>query len=139
MRPIDKVCDRLEHVRQSGPNSYRAACPAHGRGVKGSLAVRELEDGRLLLHCFAGCEVADIVAALGLGFEDLFPERTNAGFARREYFNARDVLAGIQPELMIVVATLRAWRNRETLSNEALARFDLAVARLARAGRLADV
>jgi hypothetical protein len=48
-----------------------ALCPSH-REKTPSLAIREA-DGRVLVHCHAGCEQADVVAALrGRG---LWPER----------------------------------------------------------------
>lgn len=37
------------------------------------MSVRETPEGACLLHCFAGCAVADVVAALGLELHDLFP------------------------------------------------------------------
>jgi hypothetical protein len=39
------------------------------------LSVREGDDGRVLLHCFAGCSVNEVVAALGIELSDLFPVR----------------------------------------------------------------
>jgi len=39
------------------------------------LSVREGDDGRVLLHCHAGCPVDEVVAALGLELHDLFPTR----------------------------------------------------------------
>ena len=39
-----------------------------------SLAIRECSDGRVLLHCFAGCEPGAVIEAVGLKFGDLFPE-----------------------------------------------------------------
>jgi hypothetical protein len=39
------------------------------------LAVRETDDGRILLHCFGGCSVDSVVGAMGLELADLFPPR----------------------------------------------------------------
>ena len=33
------------------------------------------DDGRLLVHCHAGCKPTDIVAAIGLTMRDLMPDR----------------------------------------------------------------
>ena len=53
----------------------RAQCPAHrSRGL--TLAVKRTDDGALL-HCHAGCEAADVLAALHLGLRDLFDEAAN--------------------------------------------------------------
>jgi DNA-binding transcriptional ArsR family regulator len=49
-------------------------CPAH-EDRHASLSVTEGEDGRVLAKCFAGCEVEQIVAAIGLTMRDLFDDR----------------------------------------------------------------
>ena len=56
------------------------------------MTVRQLPDGRTLMYCFAGCETAAILDALGLTFSDLFPEpltreslpRTRGGIGAHE-------------------------------------------------------
>jgi hypothetical protein len=39
------------------------------------LSLRELDDGRVLLHDFGGCETGDVLAAIGLQLSDLFDKR----------------------------------------------------------------
>lgn len=68
------LLDRLDAVRQRGDGRWSARCPAHGDKTP-SLSIRELDDGRILLHCFAGCDVHAITAALGTELSDLFPAR----------------------------------------------------------------
>ena len=43
-----------------------------------SLSVRESEDGKILVYCFAGCATADVLKALELDFGDLSPTGTRA-------------------------------------------------------------
>lgn len=69
---------RLDRVRQTAPDRWVARCPAH-EDRSPSLSVRELPDGTVLVRCFVGCSVADIVGAVGLQLADLFPERLPAG------------------------------------------------------------
>lgn len=73
--PLDRFLAALDRAgkrhRTAGPRQTMAQCPAHEDGNP-SLSVREASDGTLLLKCFAGCENADVVAALGLGMGDLF-------------------------------------------------------------------
>jgi hypothetical protein len=73
-RPVATVWDALERAdcRPRGPEqSFMARCPAHDDHDP-SLSVTEGGDGRVLLHCFAGCEIGAILAALGLTVVDLF-------------------------------------------------------------------
>ena len=63
----------LDGVKKTGGNSYVARCPAHD-DKSPSLAVSVAEDGRILMHCFAGCSTSDVMSSLGLGLADLFPE-----------------------------------------------------------------
>ena len=58
--------------RQLPSGQWRSHCPAHD-DAEPSLSVTE-NDGRILLHCFAGCTVDDICAALGITTKEL---RTN--------------------------------------------------------------
>jgi hypothetical protein len=58
-------------------DGWMAKCPAHEDRAR-SLSLRLGDDGRLLLHCFAGCRASEIVAALGLELRDLFPGNTGS-------------------------------------------------------------
>lgn len=83
MRPIELVLGRLQGARpQNDGYTARCPCPTHGKGrgdLNRSLSIKEGEDGRALLNCFAGCETEDIVSALGLGMADLFERRNGSG------------------------------------------------------------
>lgn len=94
--PAERALGRLERARRTGPGRWTARCPAHD-DQSPSLAVRELDDGRLLLRCFAGCDIEAIVAAMGLRLADLFPDAATgpAGAARtreRRPWSAADLL-----------------------------------------------
>lgn len=53
---------------------YILCCPAHN-DKKPSLSVREGDDGRVLLHCFNGCTIQEICAAIGIALSYLFPAK----------------------------------------------------------------
>ncbi len=72
-QPVTCLLSRLERVRSAGGRGFVAKCPAHVDQVP-SLSISEGRDGRALVHCFAGCDASDVVAALGLGLRDLFPK-----------------------------------------------------------------
>jgi hypothetical protein len=68
--PIDRVLAHLQDAREAGIG-WSARCPSH-QDLELSLSIGVGDDGRLLLHCEAGCSVAAIVVALGLDLADLF-------------------------------------------------------------------
>ncbi len=74
--PTERVLDLLHardaNVRRQG-QGHTAKRPAHD-DRKNSLKIDEGDDGRVLLRCYARCDVRRIVAALGLEMHDLFPD-----------------------------------------------------------------
>jgi hypothetical protein len=78
---IDEFVARLERRKPSG-KGWTARCPAH-EDRHASLSVSEGDDGRILVHCFAGCRPEEVVAALGLTMADLHRDtRTTPGDMR---------------------------------------------------------
>ena len=63
--PIDIVLASLTRVRLRQPGQWSARCPGH-EDREPSLSVRENPDGAVLIHCFGGCTVTDVVAAMGM-------------------------------------------------------------------------
>ncbi len=57
---------------QKIPSNGNCRCPAHD-DRSASLSVKQGDDGRILLHCHAGCETKDVCAKLGLKLSDLMP------------------------------------------------------------------
>ncbi|MDR2166072.1 MAG: hypothetical protein LBO79_10760 [Zoogloeaceae bacterium] len=103
--PIEKLLSRLDKVKRAGQDRWTARCPAHDD--KGpSLAIRELDDGRVLLHCFAGCDAHEVLSAVGLEMSDLFPDRALGNHipGERRLFPAADVLQCIAFEALVVAA-----------------------------------
>lgn len=78
--PIEKVLGLLKCVKPSGDSGKQwvSCCPAH-EDAKASLGIGRLDDGRVLLKCYAGCDTKNIVLALGLEMRDLFPDRRERG------------------------------------------------------------
>lgn len=58
----EDVAKGLAKPRRSG-NGWTACCPAHD-DQRPSLSISDGLDGKVLLHCFAGCRFEDIAAAL---------------------------------------------------------------------------
>lgn len=85
--------------REPVSGRFAARCPAHEDDTA-SLSVAVGRDGRALVHCHAGCEVADVLDGLGLEFADLFdgppPKRwTNAGLRATGARSERDGRLGL--------------------------------------------
>lgn len=51
---------RLDAVKPTGPGRWLARCPAH-EDRSPSLSIRELDDGRTFVHCFAGCYALEVL------------------------------------------------------------------------------
>lgn len=56
-----------------GHGKLKGCCPAHDDRTP-SMAISEASDGRLLVHCYAGCTASEIVSSIGLELHQLFPE-----------------------------------------------------------------
>ena len=117
----ESLLGRLDQVRQSGGHrqSWMARCPAHDDKAP-SLSIRQLDDGFWLVHCFGGCETADVLSAIGLTFKDLFPPKIEGHRYRPERFPARDLLSLAAREALVVAMAA------ETQAREVLAECDRA-------------
>jgi hypothetical protein len=101
------------HGRNSGAG-WMARCPAHDDRSP-SLSIRE-RDGRLLVHCHAGCLQADVIAALrarGLWAESNLTPAEKRDFARQRAADQAD-MQNARP--FADVATIMAEQALEKLS-----------------------
>ena len=128
---FDILLSKLEAVRSTGSGSWIARCPAHA-DARPSLSIKETPDGRVLLHDHAGCATADVLAAVGLDFDALYPERAIGHHRRRERhpFQAGDVLLAVSTEALIVAILAAQLADGHELTNEDHARLILATSRL---------
>lgn len=130
----DVLLSRLEKVKATGQDRWIARCPAHG-DKSPSLTVRELPDGRVLLHCFTGCSTADVLVAIGLEFSDLFPEplptlTPEKRRERREGFTASDILTALVSEATAVAMAAGTLQQRGWLNDGECERLSLAFERI---------
>ena len=72
--PVAAVLGLLPDARPTGEGKWEGRCPAHD-DAKASLSIARGDDGRALLHCFAGCTPEAVCKALGLQLADLFPPK----------------------------------------------------------------
>jgi hypothetical protein len=132
--PVALLLDRLGGVKRTGADRWLAQCPAH-QDNRASLAVRELDDGRVLVHDFAGCSTAEVLAAIGLDFDALYPSRAVHHHARpeRHPFPAADVLRAVEREVLIAATAAAYLGNGKSLNEADRARLLLAASRLSQA------
>ncbi|ACZ32410.1 hypothetical protein Xcel_3411 (plasmid) [Xylanimonas cellulosilytica DSM 15894] len=77
---LDRVRQTIDSlglaVREVRADGFMAACPAHGDKTPSLHVswVRGQRGGSVLFHCHASCETQDVIAALGLSWQDLFDE-----------------------------------------------------------------
>ena len=130
MSSLDNLLSHLDKVKRTGPGTYQACCPAHADRSP-SLSVRELDDGRILLHCFSGCEAHEVLSAIGLDIHALFPEREiQYGTPERRPFPAADVLRAIGFEALVVAAAAKSLLTGQASTEVDRERLMLAVERI---------
>jgi DNA primase len=99
---IDTLISRLTKARKLGANRWNACCPAH-EDRSPSLSIKLVEDGRILIHCFGGCSTDEVLGAVGMDINDLFPERLGNHFDKiRKPYEEKDVLLSIRYHLSVV-------------------------------------
>ncbi len=126
----DALLSRLEAVKRTGPDRWIGRCPAH-EDRSPSLAVRELDDGRVLVHCFAGCSVGAILDAAGLGFHALFPdEPIRHGKRVRRSFSPLQALHCVAFEATLTAVAASNVARGEPLSEEERQRLHTAAGRI---------
>jgi hypothetical protein len=131
-----KVLDRLTGVKQTAPGRWIGICPAH-EDKSPSLSIRETDDGRVLIHCFAGCGAGDVLAAIGLRMSDLFDKPIAHHLPPvRGGFTARELLE-LSAHEATVVALLAHDALTRSLTEQEVHRLNQAASRLARAQDLA--
>jgi hypothetical protein len=120
------LLDKLDQVKSTGNDTWRARCPSH-EGRSQSLSIK-LVDDRLLINCFAGCSVGEVVESIGLRISDLFDKQLDSDPVARRYrnhANAREILESILVPIRTVLLAVAIQDNR-TLSSDELKTFQQA-------------
>jgi len=69
---LSEIITRFEGAKPNGKDSFQAKCPSH-EDKHASLTISE-QNGKILMHCHAGCDVDSICRAIGIAQSDLFTE-----------------------------------------------------------------
>jgi P4 family phage/plasmid primase-like protien len=73
---LNEIIRRFQSTKPNGKDSYQARCPCHDDKTA-SLTVSEV-NGKILMHCHAGCDIHSICAAIGIAQRDLFTDTPTA-------------------------------------------------------------
>jgi hypothetical protein len=135
MSQAAQLLDRLQRVRPTGRGSWLARCPAHDDKTP-SLSIRETNDGTVLINCFAGCGAGDVLDALGLQWNALFPPNPAARSHRSPCYSripARDLLEIVSQDVSIVAVVAADMLAGKPVSERDWNELSRAAARIGRA------
>jgi CHC2 zinc finger len=133
MSASSKVLERLACVKQVGAGKWMALCPAH-EDRSPSLSVRDTDNGRVLVYCFAGCGAGDVLNSIGLRLSDLFDGPIAHHLpAVRQQADANETLVAIAHEVTVVNLIAHDLRLSEKIGDTQRSRLLLAEQRLNRA------
>ena len=114
----DEFVSRLDKVRSTGRGRWIACCPAHDDRIP-SLTVGEGSDGRVLVHCFGGCSVEQVVGAVGLSLSEIMPDGPAPVMpAKRQRIPPKDVLEAMAFNALVVAIAASDIAQGKTLSEE---------------------
>lgn len=105
---IHELLGSLTKVKKSGPDRWVACCPAH-QDKSPSLTI-SLKPDTILIHCFAGCSTDEVLGAVGMTFDDLYPDHGRE--VKPSRISPRDALEAIAFETLVVVASAGTMRQR---------------------------
>lgn len=127
---VDVLLSRLDKVKPASNGKWYARCPAHD-DKSPSLSIKDTGT-RTLIYCHAGCEASDILAAVGLGWRDLYRDEWKAA-KERELHGRVKHLPRVDPlalERRIIDLAESDLKAGKTLSMEDAARLEIALERV---------
>lgn len=123
------ILQHLDKVRERGLNAWMCRCPAHADRTA-SLSISEI-DGRVLMHCFAGCEPDAILGAIGMDFSALYPDRvTDHATPRRHVISAQDALRIVASEITVISIIASDILEHREIDSDTWQRFARAAQRI---------
>jgi len=103
------IDQKTGHSSRPTGNGYITRCPGH-EDRSPSLSVSAGDDGRILLHCHAGCTVDAICDAANISVRDLFPDSEPIGDIARDH-------AWLQPRNTQQQAKITEYHYKDTQGN----------------------
>ncbi len=119
--PLEDILWRLEELTGYSPRAcgsgYKSLCPAHNDHTP-SLTISEGDDGRVLLHCHAGCDTGEICQSLGLTTADLFadepstPTKPTLGSRYEGFCRQKTAMESVPPQFDSDAEAIQALETR---------------------------
>lgn len=136
MSDVNILLSRLDKVKKTGKDSWRACCPAHG-GRKQSLSIRD-DGGKVLVRCFAeGCDIFAVLDAVGLEMNDVQPRSQGEHKPQKRPFYAGDVLQISKDEILVAYLIVKKMLDNTASFND-MQRLLLCAIRLSHACEVAN-
>lgn len=98
---INEILSKFQRVYKSGNDQWQCLCPVHD-DKSPSVGIKYTKDGRILIHCFSGCPTNEILDAVGISFDDLFPDKLENEYKPiKRAFNPYAVLTSLSNEVLL--------------------------------------
>ena len=112
---LQNLLNQLHKVQSRGRDYYVACCPAHA-DKNPSLAVK-LDGEKILIKCWSGCDAQSILNAVGLDFEDVFPDREiyRQSGSERPTLSSSDALRIVKNEARIIWMMANDIKNKKEI------------------------
>jgi hypothetical protein len=130
---IDKVnglLGKLQKVKSRGRDSWVACCPSHD-DKSPSLKI-DIKGGKILIKCWSGCGVEDILGAVGLDFSDIMPDNPvyQRSSGKKPTIYASDALRILKVEAMVITLCAIDIKQNKPINDEDHSRVILAMERI---------
>ena len=111
---LEQLLSSLHKVRNSGQGQWVACCPAHN-DKSPSMTIKATPE-TILIHCFGGCSTEEILGAVGMTFDDLYPDHGKTVAPGK--LSPKAALECIGFEALVVMASAGTLRQRKLTADE---------------------
>lgn len=137
-----EFASRCTGAKQTAPDRWIACCPAHP-DKRPSLAIRDGNNGGVVIHCFGGCDVDAICGAIGVELADLFPPRPDSTKPLQPQrvmgVHPADALVLLADETLVVLAAARMIQDGQYLCDADILRVSEAFKIISRVRMFANL
>lgn len=129
---LDQILNKISKLKKStNSNQWTGCCPAH-KDKNPSFSIKLTDDGRILLHCFTGCTLSEILNSLGLEMSDLYPKNSDLLGKKpiKNILSPRDILNVISNEILKVLLIAHDMNQSKSISQDSYSSLEKSVSRI---------